>query len=210
MSESLVYRSAAAYRGVMRLLYGRHARARLDAVAALIPSGCSVLELCCGPGTLYRDHLHDQRVDFLGLDLNPRFVEATRHAGCRAEVCDVSEDVALPQADIVVMQASLYHFLPDPHPVVGRMLAAASRRVILSEPIRNLTNSGLAPLAAFARRRADPGDGAGTQRFDEASLDAFMGRYRDRIECAFVIPGGRDKVFALLASPVAGVGEGGS
>jgi SAM-dependent methyltransferase len=207
VSESLVYRSSAAYRGMMRLLYGRHARTRLSAVAALIPPGSSVVELCCGPGMLCRD-LHARRTEFLGLDINPRFVEAVRRAGARAEVRDVSEDAPLPPADIVVMQASLYHFLPAPEHVVGRMLAAARRQVIVSEPIRNLSSSGLAPLGALARRGADPGDGTGTERFDEASLDAFMARYRDRVERSFVIPGGRDKVFVLAASTTAGGTEG--
>ncbi len=39
------------------------------------------------------------------------------------------------------MQASLYHFLPDAHEIVERMLAAAGRRVIVSEPVRNLASS---------------------------------------------------------------------
>jgi SAM-dependent methyltransferase len=203
VSESLVYRSAAAYRGVMRLLYGRHARTRLSAVAALIPPGSSILELCCGPGMLYREHLRARRTEFLGLDINPRFVEAARRAGARAQVRDVSDEAPLPPADIVVMQASLYHFLPEPEDVIGRMLAAARSQVIVSEPIRNLSSSAVAPLGALARRGADPGDGTGSERFDEASLDAFMGRYRERIERSFVIPGGRDKIFVLVASTTA-------
>jgi hypothetical protein len=101
------------------------------------------------------------------------------------------------------MQASLYHFLPEPEDVIGRMLAAARSQVIVSEPIRNLSSSAVAPLGALARRGADPGDGTGSERFDEASLDAFMGRYRERIERSFVIPGGRDKIFVLAASTTA-------
>jgi hypothetical protein len=117
-----------------------------------------------------------------------------------AYIRDVADGAALPAADVVVMQASLYHFLPDPAPLVARMLAAARRQVILSEPIRNLASSRFAPLATLARRGADPGTGEAALRFDEASLDAFVGRVAAPVERAFVIPGGRDKVFVLDAS----------
>jgi SAM-dependent methyltransferase len=200
MNESLVYRSPAIYDAVMHVLYGRHAGARLAAVAELIPGGSSVVELCCGPGRLYRDHLRRRGVDYLGLDLNPRFVEATRRAGARAAVRDVGDGAPLPSADVVVIQASLYHFLPAPEGVVDRMLAAARTRVIVSEPIRNLSSSGVGLVAALARRSADPGSGAGDRRFDEASLDAFMRRYAHLVERELAIPGGRDKVFVLDAA----------
>src|SRR5436305_14222025 len=55
MSEtSLIYRSALGYELVMRALYGRHYAERMRAVAAEVPHGSSVLELCCGPATLYK------------------------------------------------------------------------------------------------------------------------------------------------------------
>ena len=197
MAESVIYRSATTYDAVMRLLYGRHANVRFAIVADLIPDGATVVELCCGPGHLWRDHLRDRRVAYTGLDVNPRFVEVARRAGVPAYVRNVADGDALPAADVVVMQAALYHFLPDPAPLMERMLAAAHRRVILSEPIRNLASSRFAPVAALARRGADPGTGHAALRFDEASLDAFVGRFPAPIERAFVIPGGRDKVFVL-------------
>ena len=54
---SLIYRNAALYEAIMRMLYGRHYRDRLAAVAAQVPNGATVVELCCGPGTLYERHL---------------------------------------------------------------------------------------------------------------------------------------------------------
>jgi hypothetical protein len=203
VSESLIYRSPAIYDAVMRVLYGRHARARLVAVAELVPPCANVVELCCGTARLYRDHLCDRHVDYLGLDLNPRFVEAARHAGACAVVRDVGDGAPLPPADVVVIQASLYHFLPEPERIVDRMLAAARSRVIVSEPVRNLSTSGVGLVAALARRSADPGGGGGERRFDEASLDAFMRRYDGAVEREFAIPGGRDKIFVLDAANAA-------
>ena len=54
VSTSLIYRSATGYELLMRALYGRHYADRMRAVADEVPAGSSVLELCCGPATLYR------------------------------------------------------------------------------------------------------------------------------------------------------------
>jgi SAM-dependent methyltransferase len=203
MSKSLIYRSPRIYDAVMHVLYGRHARARVAAVAELVHPHASVVELCCGTARLYRDHLRDWHADYLGLDLNPRFVEAARHAGACAEVRDVGDGAPLPPADVIVIQASLYHFLPEPERIVDRMLAAARSRVIVSEPVRNLSMSGVGLVAALARRSADPGGGGGDRRFDEALLNAFMLRYDAAVERELAIPGGRDKIFVLDASTAA-------
>ena len=112
----------------MAVLYGRYYRARSRSVAELVPRGASVLELCCGPGTLYLGHLRAKGVRYRGLDLNPAFVAALRRRGADAEVRDVGAAEPLPPADVVLIQASLYHFLPDARAVVDRMRAAARDR----------------------------------------------------------------------------------
>jgi len=100
------------------------------------------------------------------------------------------------------MQASLYQFLPDPQPIVDRMLRAARRKVILAEPVRNITSSKLAPLAFIGRRFTDPGDGQSDHRFTEETLDLFFNRYSSQLSKAFSIPGGREKVFVLNSRPL--------
>ncbi|MGH2886599.1 MAG: class I SAM-dependent methyltransferase, partial [Solirubrobacteraceae bacterium] len=141
-ATSLVYRSAAGYELLMRALYGRHYAARMRAVAAEVPDGTSVLECCCGPGTLYLRHLRGRTSAYVGIDVNERFVARLRRRGVDARRVDLAAaDVDLPPADVVILQASLYHFLPDAERIVERMLAAARERVIVSEPVRNLASS---------------------------------------------------------------------
>lgn len=200
MSTSLVYRSAAGYELAMRILYGRHYGARMRAVAGEVPDGASVLELCCGPGTLYRRHLAERTRSYIGLDLNPGFVERLRRRGIDARVVDLERDEPLPAAEVVLMQASLYHFLPHADRLVDRMLAAATDRAIVSEPVRNLASSANPLLARMGRRAADPGGGGGEQRFSEATLDALFARYRERLIRAELIPGGREKLYVLGAA----------
>jgi hypothetical protein len=182
----------------MRALYGRHYEDRMRAVSDEVPPGASVLELCCGPGTLYQRHLRTRVGTYTGLDLNERFVKALCAWGVDARVVDLArDDEPLPRAEVVIMQASLYHFLPSAGPVLERMLAAAQDRVIVSEPVRNLASSRIPLVGALGRRAADPGAGHAEHRFTEASLDQLMRAQRARAVRSFLIPGGREKVYVL-------------
>jgi SAM-dependent methyltransferase len=200
MSTSIIYRSARGYELLMRVLYGRHYGDRMRVVAEEVPEGSSVLELCCGPGTLYKRHLHARTSGYIGLDFNEGFVAGLRQDGVDARRLDLASPQQLPEADVALIQASLYHFLPHPERLLDRMLAAARDRVIVSEPVRNLASSDMPLLRLLGRRAADPGVGGHEQRFTEPTLDALMERYRQRLIREFAIPGGREKVYVLAAS----------
>lgn len=199
MRSSLIYRNATVYELLMRALYGRHYAARYRAVAQLVPAGASVVDLCCGPATLYTRYLRQKSVEYTGLDRNDGFVAALTAAGGQGQVWNLNSAAPLPAADYVLMQASLYHFLPDPAPVLERMLAAAREQVIIAEPVRNLASSDNRVLALLGQRFTDAGDGAQAHRFTEATLDEFFGRYPDRIAQRSLIAGGREKLYVLNA-----------
>lgn len=57
----------------MALLYGRHYSSRYQAIADLIQPASTVLDLCCGPGVLYRRFLRKKAVNYTGIDLNSNF-----------------------------------------------------------------------------------------------------------------------------------------
>jgi len=200
VSTSLVYRSARGYELLMRVLYGRHYAARMTAVTDQVPAGASVVELCCGPGTLYLRHLRGRAGGYIGVDVNEGFVTALRRRGVDARRLDLASAAEpLPAGDVLIMQASLYHFLPDASAIVDRMLAAAADRVIVSEPIRNLATSDLPGVGLLGKRAADPGVGSHADRFTEATFDQLMAGYRERTLASFPIPGGREKVYVLSA-----------
>jgi SAM-dependent methyltransferase len=184
----------------MRVLYGRHYVERMRAVAEQVPAGASVLELCCGPATLYRRYLRERTSAYIGLDVNERFVARLARAGIDARRVDLAGTaVPLPVADVAIIQASLYHFLPDASRILEEMLAAARELAIVSEPVRNLASSPLPVIGRLGQRAADPGVGGHAGRFSEATLDQLMDNYRDRVRRAFLIPGGREKVYVLGA-----------
>ena len=195
MSRSLVYRNPLLYESLMIALYGRHYPARFRVIAELIPAGSRVLELCCGPGILFRRYLKAKGVDYTGLDINARFIAELRRRAGRGLVWDLHSNQPLPPADVVVMQASLYQFLPDPEPVVRRMLAAAEAQVIIAEPIRNLSDSPIpnpggqrpalhrrrAWCQADAVHRADPGGVLRSPRADSQPEVPHPGRPGSRL-----------------------------
>jgi len=181
----------------MLLLYGRHYSARYQAIASLIEPNSSVLDLCCGPAVLYRRYLRQKSVRYTGLDVSEHFIQGLKVSGATGQVWDLQSDKELPHADYVVMQASLMHFLPDARPVIDRMLRAASKQVIVAEPVRNLTSSKSPLVAAVSRRLTDPGNGHSAHRFNEQSLSHFFDPYSSRVVRAFSIPGGREMVYLL-------------
>jgi hypothetical protein len=199
VTASLLYRSPAVYELVMRALYRRAYPQRLSLVAAFVAPGASVLELCPGPGALYYRHLRERASHYVAIDVNQGFLDRLGRDGATVICRDLASDTSpLPSADVVIMQASLYHFLPDAEGIVDRMLAAARSRTIIAEPIRNLSTSHLAPIAWLGRRTTNPGTGDGhARRFDEGTLDALITSSGARVAAAILIPGGREKIFVL-------------
>ncbi len=202
LPESLIYRSAWGYGLTMRVLYGRYYGARDAAVAAHVPDGASVLELCCGPARMYLRELRGRTRSYVALDANAGFVERLRRRGVDARRADVAT-ADLPRADVVVMQASLYHFLPQEQAaaMVERMRAAALLRVVISEPVRNLAASRVGVVARLAAGGAATAGGAHAQRFDEASLRALMDRFGAAVVDDAPAPGGREHVYVLTGTP---------
>jgi SAM-dependent methyltransferase len=189
----------------MRVLYGRYYAARDAAVAAHVPDGASVLELCCGPARLYERELRGRIGSYVALDASERFVARLRRRGVDARRADIAT-AELPVADVVVMQASLYHFLPAAEAIVRRMRAAARASVIVAEPVRNLASSRLAIVARLGAGAAATADGAQSRRFDAESLRVLMrGGFGDAIAFQGPIPGGREHLYVLTGA-AAGTG----
>ncbi|SUD48338.1 methionine biosynthesis protein MetW [Nocardia otitidiscaviarum] len=197
MSTSFIYRYGTVYELLMRGLYGRHYGARYRAIAALVPENAAVLDLCCGPATLYTRYLRQKAVRYTGLDLNERFIARLIRAGGSGQVWNLRADTPLPAADYVIMQGSLFHFLPDPEPVLDRMLDAARERVIVAEPVRNLTATRHRAMAGLGGRLTDAGDGARPLRFDEETLDELFRGFPEHVEERRLIAGGREKLYLL-------------
>jgi trans-aconitate methyltransferase len=195
---SIVYRSQMVYEIAMLLIYRQHYHARYRAIADLIPTGAKVLDLCCGPAVLFTRYLAQKNVVYTGLDRNERFVAAGSAKRVRMILGDLSELTQLPAAEFVIMQGSLYHFLPDRvSAVIDKMLAASKQKVIIAEPVRNLSASRMSWLAILARHQSNAGYGPSVFRFDARSLATALAPFAAVVERSFPIAGGREMVYVL-------------
>lgn len=194
---SLVYAHPWLYQAIMRALYGRWFSGRYRALAELLPQGSEVFEACAGDAFLYQRFLRAKGIRYQAGDLNQRFVKHGRQRGIPFIRHDLLND-PIPRADHVVLQASLYQFIPDERRVIEKLLAAARQTVIIAEPVRNLSNTNSRLIRLIAQKSANPGDGHKLARFDESSLAAlFRDHFADRLIDSRPAPGGREMIYRL-------------
>lgn len=169
--KSPIYWTGAGYELVMRALYGDALSAIYAGVAQHVPDNSSVVDLCCGTAALYRDHLRARGCEYLGLDFNAQFVFRNRRHGVPSRFFNVLKD-PIPAADYVTMVSSLYHFRDNADALLERMLKAARKAVIISEPVQNWSSKP-SLLGKAATWLSNPGVGQYAERFDAAGFKAL-------------------------------------
>lgn len=171
---SLTYRSSGIYSAFIRLLYRRSYTERYKAICEVIPEGSSVLDVCCGDAKLYTRYLKEKNVKYTGLDINRNMVKTARAAGVDARLFDIEIRNDLPKADYVVIQGSLYQFIPNHELILRKINEAAIKFVIVAEPVRNMASSSNSALKAIGNRMNNPGTGRKTERFTETTLSEAL------------------------------------
>jgi len=190
--KSPIYWHSGLYHLAMRQLAGEYFAHRYNSLAELIPEKASVTDVCMGDAYLYSGYLAGKQVHYVGLDINKTFVRSAMRKGIRARVVDVmSEDIE--PADYVVMQGSLYQFIPNEKRVVRKLLDAAKRQLIISEPIRNRAQSNNRLVSFLAKHAVNPGNGHRLERFNEDRLlECF--RLFEEFKTIIIVPGGIDMI----------------
>jgi hypothetical protein len=166
--SSFIYKNITVYRAVMQVLYkGKYAE-RLDPVKKiLIEKKCqSVLELCFAD-TLIASFCNKNKIKWMGLDLNKKFVERANKKGFTAEYSDLNYSVNLPKNKTIVMMGSLYHFQKDEVPFLLNALSSTDL-FILNEPVINLSQKKM--TAKLSASLTDVGKGPEKYRYSKASL----------------------------------------
>lgn len=175
------------YNLTMRCLYGGTFSLRYEAVVQHVEPHWSVLDVCCGDAYL-RKYLRETNT-YLGVDSNPRFIKSAERKGIQARVLDILTD-PWPEADCVVMMGGLYQFFPHHDEVLSKALLAAKARLIISEPIINLSSSRIPFVAAWAKRLSHTGSGASDMRFTRETLIPVLERHHP----AKILEAGRELI----------------
>jgi hypothetical protein len=192
-NQSLLYKNVFLYSLAMRLLYRNYYTARYREVANLIPWGCTVVDVCSGDCYLYRKYLSPKCVRYIGLDNSPQFVKSAQILGVNCRLFDARTD-ELPFGDILIMQGSLYQFLPRPDAILKKIILAAQSKAIIAEPIKNMSSSNNTLFAVIAKylTRPNGGEYVGARFNKEKLQNLFV--MQDTFERSFLIAGGREMI----------------
>lgn len=139
MKTGFVYWHPMIYQFGMRLLYGKNFLSRYETISDLLPENVSVVDLCCGDCYMEKI-LRKKRIDYLGVDLNPAFIKHALKRGIKAQLIDI-EQGEIPKGDYIIMQVSLYQFMPNHRALIDKMFASANKGVIISEPTRHVSSA---------------------------------------------------------------------
>ncbi len=192
--RSIVYWNAFSYNIIMRLLYPGGFKDRYAKLAALIPDDVSVVEICCGDCYLYRNYLSEKKIKYTGLDINPSFIAKAKKNGIDVYRFDLNQAKEIPKAEYLIMQASLYQFLPDAAGLMKKLLAAAQKKVIIAEPVKNLSTSQNSLTRFIAKRLSNPGTHHQMERFNEQSFVAFCNAFSDGLTSISASANGKELI----------------
>ena len=185
------------YRALMLGAYRTNFFRRNDAILGEIPAGSSVVDLCCGDATLGLA-LQAKGCAYIGLDINPRFVEWGKRRGLDIREWDARRD-EIPEADVLCLQASLYQFMPDEKVLIEKMLEKARCLVLLAEPVVNLSSHPWAMLQKLAINWTKVGDRSFPLRHDRHSFIELIRSYGAEL---ISIAGGREILAVIRKRPL--------
>ena len=181
--QSLVYRNIPFYRAVMNLLYQGKYKQRFHYITKFI-EGQRVVELCFGD-IYIADFCKSKNINWIGYDVNERFLSYAKKLGFDARFADLKKLTALPEADTCIMAGSLYHFHEDLESIIQKMFDA-SDKIIISEPVLNLSSSkGI--IGFIAKRSATVGDKKENFRFDKSSFLSMLTTMSSKFNFQFEI-----------------------
>lgn len=198
MNLSFVYKNSFIYSIIIKILYGKNYKSRFLEVAKEIDEDSSVLDVCSGDCALYDIGLKPfKNVKYKGLEINQTFINNAAKRGLEVTYSNILVD-KIPEADFVVLQGSLYQFHPDCELVLKTLMNSARKKLIVSEPVQNLSSSSVGFISKLSKKSANPGDGHKTFRFNERTLIELVKKTFPSNQISYrLIPGKRDLIITI-------------
>lgn len=134
----------------------------------LIPPRSSVVDICCGTCQIYK-YLRMKNIHYIGIDFNSIFIKNAQKKGIDCRMINIKHE-EIPKADFIIIQGSLYQFIPDHISILEKLFYSANRALIIAEPIKNHIQSNSKAISYLSRLLNNPGDGIKDQRFTVESL----------------------------------------
>jgi hypothetical protein len=193
---SLIYRNIWIYRLVMNLLYlGRYRQRFKDITKVLAQNDKHIVELCFGD-IYIAEYCKESARCWVGYDINDTFVNFALKHGHNAVCTDISSLQSLPRADVLIFAGSLYHFNENMHKIWQLMTSCASR-IILSEPIINITS--INNIVGKIGARASTVRGAAVAfRFDRDALIGMLDCYKQPYNFTYEIVSEKKDILIII------------
>jgi hypothetical protein len=200
MPQSPIYWHPAFYNKAMRLAYGSKFETRYKHLEKYIPENCELLELCMGDAFFYQHYLQKKNINYKCADINPVFVKAAKRKGLDAQLLDVYSD-PIPKADYILMQASLYHFIPDEKQIINKLLDACSKSLIISENVENLSNESSKLKSHLGTYLSKAKTGQSKIKFTRETLAKSFSAHKKHIEIWEELPENKEVIIVLRKHP---------
>ena len=193
--RSILYWHPYIYKFLMKLRFKKYFNERYEAINELIPAGSSVVDVCCGDSFLY-SFLKNKKIEYLGLDFNPSFIKNSIKQGINVKLFNIYED-PIPPADFVVIQASLYQFIPNHQKLLHKLYNSANKYLIITETIDSYGSSNNKFISFVGKILNNPGDGIKKERFTYLTFKKAIEPFKNKIENEISICGDLDILVSI-------------
>lgn len=163
---------------MVRLMYGTEYDLRYQRIADQVPAKATVLEVCCGDCYLYLKYLNKKNILYRGIDANNIFLNYARKKQVRVIKGDIRKSIKFPPSDVVILQASLYQFIPDQEIILNKLLKLTRKKLIISEPVVNFGSSNNLFIRNIADKLSQPGIEISPYRFNRDKLLSLVDNYK--------------------------------
>lgn len=194
--QSPIYWHPWLYHTAMKWSYGDKFLRRYEALAGHIPENSELLELCMGDAWFYRHYLAGKGISYRCADINPVFVKAALEMGLNAQLLNMITD-PIPVADYILLQGSLYHFIPGEQQMIVRLFEACRKALIISESTDNLSNAANPVKAKLGEYLSKAKAGQSKQKFTRDTLRQAFGPFEAHIAVWEELPANRETIIVL-------------
>ena len=133
----------------------------------MAPEDRRIIELCFGD-IYIAEYCNKSFRQWTGYNINEVFVNYALKRGHHAVQADILSMEKLPQANVLIFAGSLYHFNENLHQL-WQLMTSCAPKIILSEPIKNIT-SAKNFIGKIGARASAVRNGAEALRFERDSL----------------------------------------
>ena len=193
---SWIYKRIWIYRLIMNFLYsGRYRQRFQDIINVIAPEDHRIIELCFGD-IYIAEYCKKSLRQWTGYDINDEFVNYALKRGHHAVSADILSLKKLPRADVLIFAGSLYHFNENLHHI-WQLMTSCTTKIILSEPIKNITSTKNV-IGRIGARASAVRNGAEAFRYERDSLIEMLEYFKKPYNFTYEIVSEKKDILIII------------